>query len=228
MQCGQRERRVTSGVDVQGKRAGSRSASAVKEHREIRNIHGTECMPQQETDKLLTLTDSTVSVQALLNLSRDTSPRSGIKKELKDLLHKRAHQETAIGWVRSHIGISGNEKADRRAAYKLGLGRIAGSQQAATGVGIRIAAKARQKGTQTEPGFGVNRSTLWPAPTATTAPRTATMPPLTAPAAASSARSSLGMPGRGRTWTQQFGERGREKKRSGTRWRCTLPTSTSR
>ncbi|KAF8417689.1 hypothetical protein EV426DRAFT_681950 [Tirmania nivea] len=29
MQCGQRERRVTSGVDVQGKRAGSRSASAV-------------------------------------------------------------------------------------------------------------------------------------------------------------------------------------------------------
>ncbi|KAF8418418.1 hypothetical protein EV426DRAFT_707562 [Tirmania nivea] len=178
-----------------------------------------------------------IDLKALLNLSRDTSPRSGIKKELKNLLHKRAHQETAIGWVRSHIGISGNEKQDRRAAYKLGLGRIAGSQQAATGVGIRIAAKARQKGTQTEPGFGVNRtpsstsstrSTLWPAPTATTAPRTATMSPLTAPATASSARGSLGMPGRGRTWTHQFGEKGREKKRSGTRWRCTLPTSTSR
>ncbi|KAF8425537.1 hypothetical protein EV426DRAFT_595552 [Tirmania nivea] len=175
-----------------------------------------------ETDKLLTLTDSTVSVQALLNLSRDTSPRSGIKKELKNLLYKRARQETAIVWVRSHIGISGNEKADRRAAYKLGLGRIAGSQQAATGAGIRIAAKARQG--QTKGHANGTRSTLWPAPTATTAPRTA----MTALTTASSARSSLEMPGRGRTWTHQFGERGREKKRSGTRWRCTLPTSTSR
>ncbi|KAF8418834.1 hypothetical protein EV426DRAFT_709034 [Tirmania nivea] len=51
------------------------------------------------------------------------------------------------------MGISGNEKADRRAAYESALGRIAGSQQAATGAGIRIAAKARQKDTQTEPGF---------------------------------------------------------------------------
>ncbi|KAF8430265.1 hypothetical protein EV426DRAFT_713264 [Tirmania nivea] len=65
-----------------------------------------------ESDKLLTLTDSTVSVQALLNLSRDTSPRSGIKKELKNLLHKRAHQETAIGWVRSHRHLRAWEDLD--------------------------------------------------------------------------------------------------------------------
>ncbi|KAF8422653.1 hypothetical protein EV426DRAFT_643159 [Tirmania nivea] len=89
-----------------------------------------------ETDKLLTLTDSTIRHQ---EGTEEPTPQAGTPG------------------VRSHIGISGNGKADKRAAYKLGLGRIAGSQQAATGAGIGIAAKARQKGTQKEPGFWVNR-----------------------------------------------------------------------
>lgn len=46
-------------------------------------------------------------------------------------LAKRASSVTAIGRVRSHIGIPGNEKADQRAAYESALGRIAvvGRQQ---------------------------------------------------------------------------------------------------
>ncbi|KAF8417719.1 hypothetical protein EV426DRAFT_682033 [Tirmania nivea] len=93
-------------------------------------------------------------------LSRGAPPRSGIEKEIKDLLHRQGNRETAIGWVRSHIGIPGNEKADRRAAYESALGCIAGTQQVATAAGIRAAAKARRKDMRSEPGFGINRS-LW-------------------------------------------------------------------
>ncbi|KAF8414594.1 hypothetical protein EV426DRAFT_722189 [Tirmania nivea] len=111
-------------------------------------------------DKLLVLTDSMASKQALLNLGKGAPPRSGIERELKDLLHKRAHLQTAIGWVRSHIGIPGNERADKRAAYESALGRIAGTQQVATAAGIRTAAKARRKDMRSEPGYGSNRC-LW-------------------------------------------------------------------
>ncbi|KAF8422939.1 hypothetical protein EV426DRAFT_669791 [Tirmania nivea] len=110
--------------------------------------------------KLLILTDSMTSKQALLNLGKGAPPRSGIERELKDLLHKRAHLQTAIGWVRSHIGIPGNERADKRAAYESALGRIAGTQQVATAAGIRTAAKARRKDMRSEPGYGSNRC-LW-------------------------------------------------------------------
>ncbi|KAF8422750.1 hypothetical protein EV426DRAFT_702572 [Tirmania nivea] len=164
----------------------------------------------------ITLTDSTGSVQALLNLSRGAPPGS------------------VISWVRSHIGISGNEKADRRVAYESALGCIAGSQQVATGqqvhmtqaysIGLHVA--AYQPGTTSS--TSSTRSTLQPAPTATTAPRAATISSLTTSTTASNSRSSSRMPGHERTWTHQFGERRREKKRSGMRWRCTLPTSTSR
>ncbi|KAF8417691.1 hypothetical protein EV426DRAFT_681953 [Tirmania nivea] len=78
---------------------------------------------------------------ALSNLSRGAPPRSDIEKELKDLLHERAHRETAI-------------------AYESALGRIADSQQVATAAGIRAAAKARRKDMRSEPGFGANRC-LW-------------------------------------------------------------------
>ncbi|KAF8423519.1 hypothetical protein EV426DRAFT_717347 [Tirmania nivea] len=60
---------------------------------------------------------------------RGPTPRSGIQIALKDALHARsqANLKTAIGWVRSHIGLPGNEKADTKAAYKSHRGRYQNS-----------------------------------------------------------------------------------------------------
>ncbi|KAF8415874.1 hypothetical protein EV426DRAFT_661796 [Tirmania nivea] len=56
-------------------------------------------------------------------------PRSGIETELKDAFATRTARNTAIGWVKSHIGITGNEKAGRRAAYESALGCMAGNDR---------------------------------------------------------------------------------------------------
>jgi len=55
-----------------------------------------------------------------------TTPRSGIEVQLTEALRKREHLDTAISWIRSHIGIEGNEKADDAAALASILGEIAG------------------------------------------------------------------------------------------------------
>lgn len=54
-------------------------------------------------------------------------------------------QDTAIAWIRSHIGIPGNVKADQRAAYELHLGVAAGSTEVATEKGVRAASRDTRK-----------------------------------------------------------------------------------
>lgn len=51
-------------------------------------------------------------------------PRSNIEEELGDLLAERYDNifDTCISWVRSHIGIKRNEKADELAAFASALG----------------------------------------------------------------------------------------------------------
>ncbi|KAF8417685.1 hypothetical protein EV426DRAFT_707398 [Tirmania nivea] len=143
------------------------------------------------------------SKQALLSLSRGAPPRTGIERELKDLLHKHTHQRTVVGSVKSHIRIPGNEKAVRRAAYESGLARIAGSRQVATAAGIGMATKSQEKspaiGTSTDTPYqpthsnaptaallatgstSSGRLTYQPALTVTTSRRTATISPSIAP-----------------------------------------------
>jgi len=59
------------------------------------------------------LTDSQAALNSVLNISKGHAPRSGIEIRIKENLLQRSEEDTAIAWIRSYIGIPGNEKADR-------------------------------------------------------------------------------------------------------------------
>ena len=61
-----------------------------------------------------------------MNFCRGASPHSDIEVQIEDGLRKTASEDTAIAWIRSHIGIPGNEYADRLAAFISILGEIQG------------------------------------------------------------------------------------------------------
>lgn len=66
-------------------------------------------------------------------------------------------KDIKIAWVRGHIGIEGNEKADYRATYESILGQIRGSPRTITEGGLRAASKAIRKAARTKEGFGKRR-----------------------------------------------------------------------
>lgn len=84
----------------------------------------------------------------------DRVPRSGIEKDFKQALRQRSNTETAIAWVRSHMGIPGNETADERATFEALLGRIVGSPRKSTEEGVRATPKARRREARHNQGFG--------------------------------------------------------------------------
>ena len=84
------------------------------------------------TEMLFLLTDSMAAKQTLLNLSRGEPPRPEIERRIKEMCRSRDHMDTCIPWIRSHIGIPGNEKADRLAQFTSILGRVRGDQETAT------------------------------------------------------------------------------------------------
>jgi len=66
---------------------------------------------------LALLSDSKAAISTLFHLAYGGTPRSGIEKRIKDSLH--SNREIRALWVRSHIGIPGNEAADRRATLEM-------------------------------------------------------------------------------------------------------------
>ena len=105
---------------------------------------------------ILIISDTLSALQTILALSNGSPPGSAIEARIKDLLHHRhaLHHDTAITWVRAHIGIEGNERADRIAAFNGTLGQLNGSPSVVTPGGLRAASKAIRKSYRTPPSFG--------------------------------------------------------------------------
>jgi len=90
----------------------------------------------------LILTDFQAALATALYLAKGQPPRSSIEVEIKGALRNRRDEDTGIAWIRRHIGIRGNEQADRLASFKSVLGDIVGEPTTTTEGGVRQASKA--------------------------------------------------------------------------------------
>ena len=99
--------------------------------------------------------DCMAALSTLHDLAEGGPPRTGIEKRLKDAM--QGEREIGSLWVRSHIGIPGNEAADRRAALE-GLRGQQHHAELATWEGMKEKGKEWRKGLRTVPGFGKCRS----------------------------------------------------------------------
>ena len=87
-------------------------------------------LEEEVSDMIDIVSDSQAAIQTVYNLNRGHRPRSHIECRIKAALK---YQTTDIGilWIRAHIGIPGNEKADKRAEYESILGAISGKDRIA-------------------------------------------------------------------------------------------------
>ena len=104
--------------------------------------------------KLCVLSDS---FTAILQLSRGDPPRSGIETDLRTSILSR-QQPTAVAWIRGHLGLEGNTRADHLAELHSHLGVVSLQPRTATHEGLRAASRANRKTIRTQPGFGKRRT----------------------------------------------------------------------
>lgn len=69
--------------------------------------------------------------------------------------------DTGISWVRAHIGIAGNELADRYATYQSFLGRLKQTQPTTTEGGLRTSTEAARAEERAADGYGRGTRTQW-------------------------------------------------------------------
>ena len=117
-------------------------------------------------DQVLLLSDSLqASIACLHKLAQGTqSPRSGIEVRIKRALRQRgsSQMDTGTSWVRAHIGINGNEKADTEAGIRSHLGQLLSEPGTATEAGIRQLSKQARAAHRSTPSLGLGKRTMWP------------------------------------------------------------------
>ena len=99
--------------------------------------------------------DSMAALSTLKDLAKGAPPRSAIEVRMKDALS--TGRPVGALWVRSHIGIPGNEKADRRAALE-GLRGPRDFPELVTWEGLKEKDKAWRESLRTAPGYGKHRT----------------------------------------------------------------------
>lgn len=88
-------------------------------------------------------------------------PRSGIEINIARELRKRQYLDTGISWVRSHIGIPGNELADQAADFQSHLGEVAKLPNISTFEGLRAFGKAVRRTFRVQPSLGNGSRPQW-------------------------------------------------------------------
>lgn len=112
----------------------------------------------QDEKTVLILTDSQAAVASMERLGRGEPPRSKVEAAILQQLVRRRRQDhkTWVAWIRSHIGIPGNEAAD--AIAKAHAREPRGPDlQPITHEGLKAEAQKEARQLRFQPGFGRDR-----------------------------------------------------------------------
>ena len=113
-------------------------------------------------EKILLLADSKAAISAVRKAGRTGKARTRDLAKLMNIIREREEENgkgaVALGWVKSHIGIHGNEMADGMA--KKGAEKGADTLQVTEG-GIRQKTKRGRKKERQVVGFGKGKAVSW-------------------------------------------------------------------
>ena len=113
-------------------------------------------------ERILLLTDSRAAISAVKKAGRTGKARTRELARLMKTVEKREEEggkgAVALGWVKAHIGIHGNERADKM--VKKGAEKGAETLQVTEG-GIRQKGKSWRKEERQVAGFGKGKAVSW-------------------------------------------------------------------